>query len=68
MAVLLVVVGAALVALVVVLVAVHRTRPERFSIGIHTKWGVVGVEVERPFYQAPDDSGGSGESAAGTHV
>ncbi|HVF05695.1 MAG TPA: hypothetical protein VNA20_12715 [Frankiaceae bacterium] len=50
MAVLLVVVGAALVALVVVLVAIHVTKPERFSLGVHTKWGVIGLHVEKPFY------------------
>lgn len=54
MAVLLTVVGAALTALVVVLVAVHRTKPERFSLGIQTKWGHVGLQVERPFYSERD--------------
>ena len=58
MAVLLVLVGAALVALVIVLVAVHRTRPERFTLGVRTKWGTVGVEVERPFYRDSRDPGG----------
>lgn len=59
MAVLLVVVTAVLVALVVVLVAVHRTKPERFALGIRTKWGIVGLEVERPFYA---DSGPPGDA------
>ena len=50
MEVLLVVLGAVLVALVVVLVAVHITRPARFSLGFRTKWGIFGLEIERPFY------------------
>ena len=50
MEVLLVVVGAVLVALVIVLVAVHTTRPERFSLGFRTKWGIFVLEIERPFH------------------
>ena len=62
MGLLLLILGASLVALVVVLVAVHVTKPERFSLGIHTKWGVIGVSVERPFYA---DRGGDREPPPG---
>ena len=65
MAVLLIVVITALIVLVVVLFAVHRTRPERLALGVRTKWGVIGLEVERPFYA---DDGGRGRLRAGDRL
>lgn len=49
MIVLLVIVGALLAALVIVLVAVARIRPERLSLRLHPKHGM-SLDVHRPRY------------------
>lgn len=41
-----------LIAIAMVLVFAHVTRPERVTLGLQTKWGTLGLEVVRPAPEA----------------
>jgi hypothetical protein len=45
------VIGTLLVAIAMVLISAHLTKPERVALGLRTKWGLLGLEVVRPGWQ-----------------